>query len=401
MNIDVLSGVSRNEGGLFFSVRCLSQALAKKGLNIQIVSHIDKHAYEDMMAWQPLPVSLYSCIGPMNTSLRLRRLLRDSTADLLHVHGIWQDRQWAALQWQKRTGKPVIISPRGMLDSWAVQNAAWKKKFVGRLFARESLERATCIHVLCQAEAESIRAYGLTNPIAIIPNGVKLPDQHSINRNLQKDSGRYKRLLYLGRIHPKKGLSELVAAWNLFLKQTHCDSQKWQLVIAGWDDGGHLKNLQKQATSLNISWASGALDSRPCLDELEEKTLIFCDPVFGNDKDALFRIVDAFILPSLSEGLPISVLEAWSYELPVIMTDFCNLPEGFKSNAAIRVEPNAQSILQGITKLVNLSDLDCYKKGFNGRILTEQKFDWEIISQDMVAVYRWCLGGEKPRCIRM
>lgn len=372
MNAWVLSGVSRNEGGLFYSVRWLSQALLRAGVDTRLVSHIDEYTQEDLPLWHPLEVELHPGCGPLLSSARLRNILRGSSAELLHVHGIWLDRQWAALQWQKKTGRPVVVSPRGMLDPWAVQNSVWKKKLVGVLFANESLRRASCIHALCQSEADSIRAYGLKTSIAIIPNGVELP---KVEPAMEREGK--KKLLFLGRIHPKKGLMELISGWA---KSHPAD---WELLIAGWDDGGHLAGLEQQAADLSI-----------------ENSISFLGAQYGNEKEALLRSVDAFILPSFSEGLPMSVLEAWSYGLPVVMTDFCNIPSGFNAGAALKIDPEAGSITRGLRELSDMSDADLVTMGAKGRMLVEENFTWGKIAQDMKAVYEWCLGGEKPACIQ-
>lgn len=376
MNVSVLSGASRNEGGLFYSVRWLSQALRLAGINIRLVSHLDEYTHADLPVWNPVKIDLYRGYGPLLYSDKLRRILRSSDTDVVHVHGIWLDRQLAALQWQKRTGKPVIISPRGMLDSWAVRNSAWKKKLVGALFANKSLNKATCIHALCQSEAESIRAYGLKNPIAVIPNGVELPE---IRGQRPEAGGQKKKLLFLGRIHPKKGLAELLRAWSM---EHGAWRRNWELVIAGWDDGGHEKGLKDLADELGIG-----------------DSVAFPGSKYGEEKEILLRNADAFILPSFSEGLPMSVLEAWSYGLPVVMTDLCNIPSGFNAGAALRIEPNAKSITQGLAQLDSMSMDDLTSMGAKGRILVEQKFTWDKIAQDMKAVYEWCLGGDKPACI--
>jgi poly(glycerol-phosphate) alpha-glucosyltransferase len=340
MKVDVLSGISRNEGGLFYSVRWLSQTLLRTGVDIRLVSHVDEHTDSDRPLWSPLDIELYTARGPLLYSSKLRAILRESQADLLHVHGIWLNRQWAALQWQKRTGKPVVISP----------------------------------HALCQSEADSIRAYGLKTPIAIIPNGVELPSLQTSSPNSQTHK---KQLLFLGRIHPKKGLAELISGWE------KSALKGWDLIIVGWDDGNHLAGLQQQADDLGVG-----------------DSISFPGPQYGEEKEALLRNADAFILPSFSEGLPMSVLEAWSYGLPVVMTDFCNLPEGFSAGAALRIEPNIESIAQGLAQLDSMSETDLSAMGTHGRTLVERSFTWDKIAQDMKAVYEWCLGGEKPTCIQ-
>ncbi|VGO14812.1 D-inositol 3-phosphate glycosyltransferase [Pontiella desulfatans] len=366
MNIKVLTTSSRKAGGLFYSVRWLSKALANEGCRPEILSPLDEFSQEDLGVWNPIPVELFRGHGPLQTSFRLREKLAASGADLIHLHGIWMDNQWAAAQWQARTGRPVVVSPRGMLDPWAVSNSAWKKRLVEILFAKKALRKASCIHALCRSEVESIRAYGLDNPVALIPNGVELPEL-----GLREPSGTRKTLLFLGRIHPKKGITELLKAWSGF-------SGGWKLVIAGWDDGGYDEGLKALACELGL------------------RHVEFVGPQYGKEKEQLLRSVDAFILPSFSEGLPMSVLEAWSYGLPVVVTDYCNLPEGFKAKAALRIAPDAETIANGLETLASMSGSELHAMGACGRKLVEDKFTWPRIAADMRQVYEWCVGGGNP-----
>jgi glycosyltransferase involved in cell wall biosynthesis len=380
VDITVLSGISRESGGLFYAVSSLCKALAQGNeMSVRVLGAKKTSTASDLAFWKPVPVQAYKAYGPLQSSVVLRRWLADAEPDLVHRHGIWTDPQWAALQWQKRTGKPVVISPHGMLDPWATRNSAWKKKLAGALFANESLRRATCIHALSRSEMESIRAYGLTNPIALIPNGVELPPIDTSNPR-PPASTQQKQLLFLGRIHPKKGLAELIQAWSAAHETWR---KEWSLIIAGWDDGGHEQSLRKLANNLGAG-----------------ESVSFLGPQFGDQKEALLRNVDAFILPSFSEGLPMSVLEAWSYGLPVLMTDFCNIPEGFEASAAIRIEPNEMSVAQGLGQLSTMSASDLESMGFNGRKLVERKFVWPKIAAEMKAVYEWCMGGrDVPDCL--
>lgn len=400
MKVVALSGLSRHAGGVFYAVSSLSKALRRQGVEIAAMGAGNALVEEDRAVWGSVPVMTYNAMGPMQTGIGLRSQLANAEADLVHQHGIWLDDQWASLQWQKKNGKPVVISPHGMLDPWAVRNSAWKKKLVGALFANASLEKATCLHALCKSEADSIRQYGLKTPITIIPNGVELPDATEMDTEFKSAafeaiSGSHKKkLLYLGRIHPKKGLSELVSA----LAKVSRMNAGWQLLVAGWDDGNHLGPLKTGADALGIKWMDlSAQDPETDIhsSDVEACSLIFLGPVHGRDKAQLMQRVNGFILPSFSEGLPMSVLEAWSYALPVMMTDYCNLPEGFEAGAALRVEPDAESLAKKLDQLASMESSDLVDMGRHGRSLVEQKFTWEKIASDMKAVYEECVSGKR------
>ena len=119
--------------------------------------------------------------------------------------------------------------------------------------------------------------------------------------------------------------------------------------------------------------------------------------IFDREKETALCNADAFILPSHSEGLPMTVLEAWSYSLPVLMTEYCNIPEGFKHNAAIKINPNAKSIAEGLTKLYNLSDNELKLYGTNGYNLVINKFQWPQIAIETMELYKYLLGkSTKP-----
>lgn len=380
MKVVELCGLSRSAGGLFYAISSLSKAMVRGGADLAVYGRSDEFVARDQAAWGPVPTASFKVFGPLQVSVKLRGMLRQRQPDLIHQHGIWLDSQWAALQWHRKVGGPVVVSPHGMLDPWALRNSLWKKKLAGWFFANESLRKASCIHALCKSEAEAIRAYGLDNPIAMIPNGVELP---TLSSDYSPPPSEQRKLLFLGRIHPKKGLSELLEGWALSQILRPKSVFDWELLIAGWDDGGHEKGLKAKAEALGIGGS-----------------VSFLGPQYGDEKDALLRSVDAFILPSFSEGLPMSVLEAWSYGLPVLMTEFCNLPEGFDAGAALRIDPDPGSIANGLAELVAMSVSDLAGMGIKGRKLVELRFTWDKIAQDMQTVYEWCLGGDKPACIQ-
>jgi glycosyltransferase involved in cell wall biosynthesis len=281
--------------------------------------------------------------------------------------------------WARRQGSPYMITANGMLEPWALKNARVQKTIVGVLYERSSLEGAACIQVNSQRELKSVRDFGLKNPICVVPNGVDiLPVPAQIkpawNAKIPSDA---KVLFYLGRLHPKKNLAALLRAW----KGTSDDpfSKKWYLVIAGWEQLGHAAELKRLAAQLSI------------------QRVLFLDPQFGDQKLASFHAASAVVLPSLSEGLPMAVLEAWGAAKPVLMTAECNLPEGFSASAALRINSDVDGIIDGLNKLFAMSAADREMMGQKGLALVQRHFSWPAAARQLRQVYDWMIHrGPSP-----
>ena len=384
MRVGFLVGsVSRQAGGLFQSVRGLAKAVAFTNAEVQVFGIRDEHSAADLQEWRPLSVQTFRPqVRAWGYSNQLVPAILDAGLDVLSVHGLWKYCSVGSHRWHQRTGRPYVVHPHGMLEPWAVRNARWKKRIAAALYENQHLRRAACLRALSQAEAQSIRSYGLSNPICVIPNGVDLPDLPKSKAKTQPANP--KTLLYLGRLHPKKNIANLIRAWNETFKSQRGSGERWVLAIDGWDQGGYEAQLRQLTTDL------GLLTS-----------VIFLGPQFGADKSECYRTCDAFILPSLSEGLPMAVLEAWAHAKPVLMTPECNLPEGFEANAALRIGKAAEEIAAGLRQLVEMSDNDRAAMGTRGRTLVAKSFSWPRIGQQMRAVYEWVLGAEMPNTVRL
>jgi glycosyltransferase involved in cell wall biosynthesis len=379
----VMDSISRANGGIFEAERKLQQSLlAQTGIDVEVLGLRDSHTDADRAAWHPLLPMTLPVRGPgaFGYAPGLAGALTRIDADLAYSVGLWKFPSLAVLRWATRTRKPYMVAPHGMLDAWALRNSGAKKKVAAWLFQNAQLRHATCLRALCASEAESMRAYGLTNPICVIPNGIDLPEETppAAPRPALFPADK-KVLLYLGRLHPKKGLVPLLAAWS----EARAQGPDWLLAIAGWDQSGHEAELKQQAAALGIT-----------------DSVRFMGPQFGAAKDACYRACDAFVLPSYSEGLPMVVLEAWAHAKPVLMTPACNLPEGLSHHAALSAEPTAESLAAGLRQIFGLSTGDLQIMGGQGRALVQKRFAWPQLAGEMASVYRWMLGaGPRPACV--
>jgi len=382
----LVSSVSREAGGLFHSVRGLAKAVISPNVNGTAFGISDSSSTMDVLDWKPVAVRTFNPqFRAWGYSNQVVPALLAADLDILSTHGLWKYCSVASRRWHRQTRRPYILHPHGMLEPWALQNASWKKGIAGLLYENRHLNGAACLRALCDAEAQSIRSYGIHNPICLIPNAVDLPEltdnstvdaQSAVFRTSGQDR---KVLLYLGRLHPKKNVANLIRAWKQTLNSHPARREEWVLAIAGWDQVGYERELKTLTSDYGLMAG-----------------VRFLGPLFGQEKDATYRACDAFILPSLSEGLPMTVLEAWAYAKPVLMTAECNLPEGFAAGAAVQIGASPAEIAAGLKKLSEMSDSDRTAMGGRGRTLVATKFSWPRIGEQMRSVYEWVLGGGTP-----
>jgi poly(glycerol-phosphate) alpha-glucosyltransferase len=187
----------------------------------------------------------------------------------------------------------------------------------------------------------------------------------------------------LGRLHPKKGLINLLHAWHSFSQRADGGQGNWHLAIVGWDQNGHERELRNLVVTLGIAGS-----------------VHFPGPLFGADKEAVLASASAFVLPSLSEGLPMVVLEAWSYGLPVLMTRHCNLPEGFRRGAALEIGTDHPTTANGLERLAAMPVDYRREMGQKGLRLCNELYSQSSVSDKLTSVYRWLLSREpRPACV--
>jgi poly(glycerol-phosphate) alpha-glucosyltransferase len=363
------------------ALRRLSIEVASQGHAIDVLGIADEGVDRDLPQWRPVEPVALATRGPGAVGYlpKLRGELVRLAPDVVHTHGLWKYTSAEVVRWSRRVSRPYLVSPHGMLDPWAVRNSRWKKRLALAWFESQHLRGAACIHALNEAEHRAIRSFGLTNPVCVIPNAVDLPAE---TPSAERRTGEGRTILFLGRLHPKKGLRELLEAWSE--ATSDASAARWRLAIAGWDDGGHEAGLREAARRLGV-----------------DATVDFVGPVVGDAKQDLLGGASAFILPSHSEGLPVAVLEAWSHSLPVVMTEACNLPDGFASEAAIRITPAPAGIAAGLRRIFQMSAGDLRTMGRRGRALVEERYQWPSVARRLIEVYAWlAAGGAPPDCVR-
>ncbi|MFM5893884.1 MAG: glycosyltransferase [Novosphingobium sp.] len=345
------ASASRLGGGVFEAVVAQAGIIDACGGEPVVFALDDAHTAEDRARFGAAQVKTFAVRGPRQIGYApelLRGMLAEQL-DCLHLHGIWMYPSRAGAQWARATGRGYVVSPHGMLDPWITARGRWKKALARTGYERASWQVASFMHALTQREASDIADESGRQDSMVIANAappVSKPDP----------APRAPHVIYIGRIHSKKNLLALVAAWNeANLPPGSC------LTIAGWGDPADVAALQAA-----VATTSGAVQ--------------FIGPIFGLAKAAMLVEARYMALPSLSEGLPMAVLEGWAAGTPTIMTSECNLPDGFAAGAAIECGDSTAEIANALELALNRSEADWLTMSRNALALAAGPFSSETIA---------------------
>jgi glycosyltransferase involved in cell wall biosynthesis len=372
-----VSNVAIEASGPSNSVPALCAALARLGHDVRLHTVAPgpttwPHAGVEHVVH---PKSLL--LRPLWGSAGLRRALRAeaASADVLHSHGLWLLPNLYPARAVRGTRCRLVTSPRGTLSAVALGFSRRTKQAMWAMAQRAALEASDCLHATSIAEQEEILASGIRRPVAVIPNGVEIPDERPAGA---RAAGRLRRLLFLGRIHPKKGLDELVPVW----RQLESEFADWQLVIVGPGEGSHLDEIRELAR------ASGC------------RRVEFRPPAHGDEKSRLFWSADLFVLPTRNENFGMAVAEALAHGLPVVTTRGAPW-SGLESNGAGWWIPLDRDALgAALREAMSLAPDALAQKGAAGRAWMRQAFAWDKVAGDMQEVYRWLRGdGSRPSSV--
>jgi glycosyltransferase involved in cell wall biosynthesis len=377
--LQLVTSVAEEAAGPSYSVPSLARALGRQGDEVELLS----------LVGAALPPSHGFSHRVYERARRLPRLWRSPAllaalrrrageVDVLHSHGLWAMPNvypgWVA----RGASIPLVISPRGTLSPWALGHSKWRKKAFWALAQGRVVAAAACLHATAESEYLDLRRLGLRQPVCVIPNGVDVGPLDAAELQTRRTAPRS--ILYVGRLHVKKGIDLLLRAWTVVAPAL----PEWRLRIVGPDDGGYEAPLRRLAASLGAP------------------RVTFEGAVYGAAKQALYREASLHVLASHSENFGMTVAEALANGTPVITTRGTPWSGLVSEGCGWWIDIGVEPLVEALRAATGAGGEALAERGERGRRWMLRDFSWDRVAQDMAAVYRWLRsGGVPPSCVRL
>lgn len=357
--IHFIPSIDRTSGGVGAYTQLLSKEIGKL-CELHIVTSKSENPLpveNAILHYIPCNITAY-----FNMKKEWISLLNTIHPDIVHVNCCWLPCSAFTQKWAQELGYKVILSPHGMLEPWIISRNYWTKKLPALLlYQKSAVVNADCIHATAESEKDNLLKLGYNDKIEIVANGI------DVDNIVMKDSWqRKKKILFLSRIHVKKGIEFLLEAVALLKEQL----TGYTINIAGEGDYDYIVSLKNKTKELRI-----------------EKMVNFCGGVYGEMKWKIFRDADVFVLPTYSENFGIVVGEALACGTPVITTKGTPWEELNTEHCGWWTEIGIEATRKALLDFLSLSEEELRIMGNNGRRLIENKYSTKRIAQNMLSLY--------------
>ena len=360
-----IPSIDRTSGGTTTYLQLLAKELGKL-TELHIVSHTSDN-----------PVTLESCqvhyVAPLKHFREMKRewkcLLDAIRPDIVHVNCCWMPQCALTQKWAQQLGYKVVLTPHGMLEPWIMKRHYWTKKVPALLlYQKAAVKNADYLHATAESEKENLLKLGYNSRIAVIPNGI---DVEAII--MKRSWNRKKQILFLSRIHVKKGIEFLLEA--VAALKNSLDG--YTIHIAGEGDAGYIEQLKSKTKALSI-----------------DGLVRFIGGVYGERKWQLFRDADLFVLPTYSENFGIVVAEALACGTPVITTKGTPWQDLETYHCGWWTEIGTNPLTEAVKAFLVLNEQALEAMGKNGRRLVEEKYSAKKMAEEIAGLYEKVLISE-------
>ena len=388
-NIHISQNLDDSFGGPPKSVPYLCNSLNNLGVDTQLVSvklienESNSIVNKFNLKWNSFN---YKYIKKLRYSPEIERYLKLQIKEntIFHVHNPWNYVPYIVYKTCKKYRIPFIQSARGSFYKWSLEQSKLQKFISWNLLQKDMLNKAACIHATEINEAKALRDLGIKTQIAVIPNGVDLSEfenldsqevsKNNLNLNISK-----KYILFISRVHPKKGLEYLVKSFIKYSKQF----ENYELLIIGpTDDEKYKKSLDSVISDSKLV-----------------KKIHFLGMLKGKNRIDVYNASSLFVLPSHTENFGMVIAEAMAAKIPVITTFGTPWQEIEKYNAGWWVELSQENIDNALYEALSLKEKDLERRGLNGFELIK-KYEWKHQAKKMKELYEYILGDrDKPEFV--
>lgn len=373
--VHLTGSIDPSAGGPAYSIPRLCESLRDAGATVDLLTLRDPKGGTITTPHHAFPVGrLPDKLGHAPAMWRwIKDRAQNGGIEIMHSHNLWIMPSIYPEGARRLWKIPHIVSPRGTLTDYSMSTGSRFKQIHWPLVQRPTLAKATCFHATAQSEVEDIRRLGFRQPIAVIPNGLDLPEW--IDRPVHDT----KVILFFGRIHPEKGLTVLLDAWARVQDQR----PDWRLHIVGPDMGGHKAELERQIATKGIG------------------RVVFGEANFGKEKFDIYRAAALYVLPSPTENFGLTVAEALAVGVPAIANHGAPWSSLVTERCGWWAPRGADPLADALLDATGLSHRARVEMGLRGRAYVARDFVWPTIAEQMAAVYRWVLArGERPACVQ-
>ncbi|MBR6111884.1 MAG: glycosyltransferase [Paludibacteraceae bacterium] len=369
------ANIDKKGGGPSRSVPILAKGLAKIGLEVTLMAvesdDMNIHAIDGS--------SVNLCVIPKKISFsHLEKKILEGRYDIIHNQMIWTPIYHKVAKIARKNNIPYLTTPRGTLEPWAYTGQGWiktiKKKIAMVLYQKTDIEESSCVLTTAEMEKENMRNLGFKVPMAVIPNGIEI-DNYPCRSKEMLDKIK-NQVIFLSRIHPKKGIEILIEAWEEIIKVF----PTWNLVVVGNGETSYIESLKSLVKNKNLT-----------------SSISILPPAFGEEKYRLYSESALFCLPSYSENFGMVVAEALSCGVPVITTKGTPWEILKESKSGWWVDLSRRNLEETFLEAISLGQNELFEMGQRGSKMIQENFYYIEVAKKLRMVYDWILNkSDKP-----
>lgn len=358
--IHYIPSIDRMAGGTSTYMQVLGKELGKMA-EVHIITHISEHP----LLIDNCKIHYVPSYVPFNGNFRneVNSLFDVIKPDLVHINCCWMPACALVQKIAQKHNLKVVLTPHGMLEPWIIKRHYWTHKLPALLlYQKSAIEKADCLQATAESEKQNLLQLGYNSNIKIVKLGIDA-ERITIKTSWKKT----KQLLFLSRVHVKKGINYLIEAADILREEL----QGYKILVAGEGNADYVTSLKQQI-----------------MDKGLQDIIQLIGGVYGDKKWELFQASDFFVLPTHSENFGLAIAESLASGTPVITTVGTPWNDLNSSNSGAWIEIGTQPLVNALRRFLTLSDEELETMGKNGRKLIETKYSAKVMAEEMKEIYQ-------------